>query len=95
MGQPLETARFRKWAQAKPQPASRRRRLLIVRQLTLAASARSGSRRSASAAPAALGRPLCAEWDSRAPIVATGRFGADMPVDCCNDSPVTIALPMN
>ena len=57
--------------QAEPQPASRRRRLLIVRQFTLAASARSGS------------RPLCQRSACRQAFFATALIAAK-PVKPCD-----------
>ena len=71
--------------------------LLLVSQFTLAANTQGGNRPSfTGAAPPALGRALfdavvaCAR--ERHPVVATGRFGADMQVHLINDGPVTIPL---
>ena len=71
--------------------------LLLVPQFTLAADTRKGTRASfTSAAPPAQGGPLfgylvaCAS--AAHPIVATGRFGADMQVSLVNEGPVTFWL---
>jgi D-tyrosyl-tRNA(Tyr) deacylase len=71
--------------------------LLVVSQFTLAADTRSGTRPGFStAAPPALGERLYAHFVARAraahPVVATGRFGADMQVALVNDGPVTFWL---
>jgi D-tyrosyl-tRNA(Tyr) deacylase len=71
--------------------------LLLVPQFTLAADTRSGTRPGFStAAPPEEGRrlfdvlvTLCRE---RHPVVASGRFGADMQVSLVNDGPVTFWL---
>ena len=71
--------------------------LLIVSQFTLAADCTSGSRPSfTGAAPAEHGRHL---YDTvlriaseRHPVVASGRFGADMKLHLVNDGPVTIPI---
>lgn len=73
--------------------------LLIVSQFTLAADTRSGTRPGFSgAAVPALGEALydrfVAEARAAHPVVATGRFGADMQVHLVNDGPVTIPLRM-
>ena len=71
--------------------------LLVVSQFTLAADTRGGNRPSfTGAAPPAQGQALyeevlrCARV--RHPVVASGRFGADMQVHLVNDGPVTIPL---
>ena len=71
--------------------------LLVVSQFTLAADTRGGNRPSfTGAAPPAQGQALyeevlrCAR--ERHPVVASGRFGADMQVHLVNDGPVTIPL---
>jgi D-tyrosyl-tRNA(Tyr) deacylase len=71
--------------------------LLIVSQFTLAADTSGGNRPSfTNAAPAALGERLynyfVAQARAQHPIVATGRFGADMKVHLVNDGPVTLSL---
>ena len=73
--------------------------LLVVSQFTLAAEVAGGNRPSFSgAAGAELGRELyeyIVEQARRAhPVVAGGRFGADMQVYLVNDGPVTIPLRM-
>ena len=72
--------------------------LLLVSQFTLAADTRGGNRPSFSAAaPPEHGRAIfdavVALARERHPVVATGRFGADMQVHLVNDGPVTIPLP--
>ena len=74
--------------------------LLIVSQFTLAADTRSGNRPGfTGAAPPALGEALYDHFVALAreqhPVVATGRFGADMQVHLVNDGPVTIPMRMN
>ena len=71
--------------------------LLVVSQFTLAADTRGGNRPSfTGAAPPAQGQALyeevlrCAR--ARHPVVASGRFGADMQVHLVNDGPVTIPM---
>ena len=71
--------------------------LLVVSQFTLAADTRGGNRPSfTGAAPPTMGQTLyeevlrCAR--ERHPVVASGRFGADMQVHLINDGPVTIPL---
>ena len=71
--------------------------LLLVPQFTLAADTRKGMRPSfSSAAPPELGTELFDLLLSRArtahPVVAAGRFGADMQVALINDGPVTFWL---
>ena len=71
--------------------------LLLVPQFTLAADTRRGTRPGFStAAPPALARQLFGELLDRAraqhPVVAAGRFGADMQVSLVNDGPVTFWL---
>ena len=71
--------------------------LLLVPQFTLAADTRKGTRASfTSAAPPADGERLFDLLVQRAratyPLVATGRFGADMQVSLVNDGPVTFWL---
>ncbi len=71
--------------------------LLLVSQFTLAADTKSGLRPSfSSAAPPALGAELFDYLVEQArvkhPVVATGRFGADMQVSLVNDGPVTFLL---
>ena len=71
--------------------------LLLVPQFTLAADTRKGTRASfTSAAPPAAGELLFDHLVARAraahPVVATGRFGADMQVSLVNDGPVTFWL---
>ncbi|WP_339490935.1 D-aminoacyl-tRNA deacylase [Pseudomonas sp. EL_65y_Pfl2_R95] len=71
--------------------------LLLVSQFTLAADTKSGLRPSFStAAPPALATELfdllLEQARSQHPVVATGRFGADMQVQLTNDGPVTFLL---
>lgn len=71
--------------------------LLLVSQFTLAADTGSGLRPSfSSAAPPALGEQLYEYLLTQArqqhPLVACGRFGADMQVHLQNDGPVTFLL---
>jgi len=71
--------------------------LLLVSQFTLAADTKSGLRPSFStAAPPAWGAELFDYLVEQArvkhPVVATGRFGADMQVSLVNDGPVTFLL---
>ena len=71
--------------------------LLIVSQFTLAADTRGGNRPgfSQAAAPAEGERLydyFVAQARAAHPLVATGRFAADMQVHLVNDGPVTIPL---
>lgn len=71
--------------------------LLLVSQFTLAANTQKGLRPSfSSAAPPAEGEALYNYFVEQAkslhPVVATGRFGADMKVQLLNDGPVTFLL---
>ena len=71
--------------------------LLLVPQFTLAADTNSGTRPSFSpAASPQHGLRLFDHFVARArarhPLVATGRFGADMKVALTNDGPVTFWL---
>lgn len=74
--------------------------LLLVPQFTLAADTKSGARPgfSTAAAPQEGRRlfdclaQLCRE---KHPVVATGRFGADMQVSLVNDGPVTFWLQVS
>lgn len=71
--------------------------LLLVPQFTLAADTRKGTRPGFStAAPPEMARALFEAFvkaaQDRHPVVATGRFGADMQVSLTNDGPVTFLL---
>lgn len=71
--------------------------LLLVSQFTLAADTSSGNRPGFSGAAAPEdGRCLYEHFVARAralhPVVATGRFAADMQVHLVNDGPVTIPM---
>lgn len=71
--------------------------MLLIPQFTLAADTQSGTRPSFTpAASPAKGRELfdyfVDQASARHPLVATGRFGADMQVSLTNDGPVTFWL---
>jgi D-tyrosyl-tRNA(Tyr) deacylase len=71
--------------------------LLVVSQFTLAADTSGGNRPSfTGAAPPEPGRRLYERVlelaRERHPLVASGRFGADMQVHLVNDGPVTIPM---
>ena len=71
--------------------------ILVVSQIPLHADLSHGRRPSFShAAPPAVARPLVDAFVSRLQgrgfRVATGRFGAMMDVELCNDGPVTFIL---
>ncbi|KLN57448.1 D-aminoacyl-tRNA deacylase [Variovorax paradoxus] len=73
--------------------------LLVVSQFTLAADVSGGNRPSFTQAAAPdEGRRLYDYFVDQAraahPVVATGKFGADMQVHLVNDGPVTIPLQM-
>jgi D-tyrosyl-tRNA(Tyr) deacylase len=73
--------------------------LLIVSQFTLAADTSAGNRPSfTGAAPAEPGRRLYERVLTTArahhPVVAAGKFGADMQVHLINDGPVTIPITL-
>lgn len=75
----------------------RRAGLLLVSQFTLAADTSKGMRPGFStAAPPLLANALFDHVVNRAreqlPVVATGRFGADMKVSLTNNGPVTFIL---
>ncbi len=71
--------------------------LLLVPQFTLAADTHKGTRPGFSnAAEPAVADELFAvmltQARARHPVVAAGKFGADMQVSLCNDGPVTFWL---
>jgi D-tyrosyl-tRNA(Tyr) deacylase len=71
--------------------------LLLVPQFTLAADTRKGNRPgfSTAASPAEAERLFglfCERARAAHPVVATGRFGADMRVSLVNEGPVTFWL---
>ncbi len=73
--------------------------LLIVSQFTLAADVSGGNRPSfTGAAGPELGRALYERLLATAralhPIVASGKFGADMQINLVNDGPVTIPITL-
>lgn len=70
---------------------------LVVSQFTLAAELRHGNRPdfTAAAAPATatgLYERVVTELRGAGLPVATGRFGASMQVESCNDGPITLVL---
>lgn len=70
---------------------------LVISQFTLAAELRHGNRPdfTAAAAPApanALYERVVAQLAATGIPVATGRFGASMQVESCNDGPVSLVL---
>ncbi|OGT06030.1 MAG: D-tyrosyl-tRNA(Tyr) deacylase [Gammaproteobacteria bacterium GWF2_41_13] len=74
--------------------------LLLVPQFTIAADTKKGMRPSFTpAAEPAIGEALFNYFVAQAkaiyPAVETGRFGADMQVELCNDGPATFILKTN
>ncbi|HCU05374.1 MAG: D-tyrosyl-tRNA(Tyr) deacylase [Gammaproteobacteria bacterium GWE2_42_36] len=74
--------------------------LLLVPQFTIAADTKKGMRPSFTpAAEPEIGKALFHYFVAQAkaiyPIVETGRFGADMQVELCNDGPATFILKTN
>ena len=71
---------------------------LVVSQFTLYGDTRKGRRPSfIGAAQPGVAEPLCDYFAERlrglgVGVVTTGRFGADMRVDICNEGPVTLML---
>jgi D-tyrosyl-tRNA(Tyr) deacylase len=71
---------------------------LVISQFTLYGDARKGRRPSfIGAARPEIAEPLCDYFAERlrvlnVGVVTTGRFGADMRVDICNEGPVTLML---
>lgn len=72
--------------------------VLVVSQFTLFGDTRKGRRPSfVGAARPEVAEPLCDYFAERlkglgVTVVATGRFGADMRVELCNEGPVTLWL---
>lgn len=74
--------------------------ILVVSQFTLYADAKKGRRPSwHRAAPGPVAEPLVdevvAQLRALGAEVATGRFGADMHVEYCNNGPVTLVLDVD
>lgn len=74
--------------------------ILVVSQFTLYADAKKGRRPSwHRAAPGPVAEPLVdevvAQLRALGADVATGRFGADMHVEYCNNGPVTLVLDVD
>jgi D-tyrosyl-tRNA(Tyr) deacylase len=74
-----------------------RGQLLMVSQFTLYGDCRKGRRPSfVKALEPELAEPLCQRFVARCELlgvdVATGRFGAMMDVDLCNEGPVTLLV---